>query len=635
MIESLASAIGITLADLPPPFVSADVAAQLETAANHLPPVVRGGFEIHLTPGARRVDLQQCLRRPQGEPGLAAAFIDARARGAIDRSWLRVRDFCRTWADPHSPQYARIRELWLEIDVAETIGAPAVFAALHSPDGRPYDPAPLIESLVAEFMDAAPDSALQRTVRRCVSACTQGAVVSHVGAMLSRRPLVVRLNIKRLTRAAVLPFLERVGWNGSPRQVDALTNELLPQAKQFTLCLDVGDVVSPRVGFECMVPKDAQWESGWPSFLDRFVAAGACTAEAQDALRHWAGTRFPWKTPEPWPPYLVAESLLRAPDRVGVIERALSHLKVDYRPNSPLEVKAYLWFAHRWLRPGTASPRELPLPAEDVRATPAPTPHAYRSQVRGYYDRTNAEYLLHVGSTFQADLISADARGDDPAASNRQLAAWAGIAGGQRVLDAGCGVGGPAVDIAAAIDGVSIEGITISAAQARTARQRIAAAGLGSRVRVSIGDYHDLPYRDGAFDVVVFFESSGYSDDRERLFREVRRVLRPGGELYIKDAFRPDTALSEAEGNGLADFDRIYAHRTPALEATVALLEQLGFVTVRARDLRPFANRNRWGRAMGEASTTIGELTPFGELHFHIFEALPVFPAEIRARTPG
>ncbi|MES2692196.1 MAG: class I SAM-dependent methyltransferase, partial [Verrucomicrobiota bacterium] len=123
-------------------------------------------------------------------------------------------------------------------------------------------------------------------------------------------------------------------------------------------------------------------------------------------------------------------------------------------------------------------------------------------QVKEYYDSTNALYLEHLGSTFQAGLISVDGRPVGPNQHTRILAARAGLQPGMRVLDAGCGVCGPALEIARAIEGVVVDGVTISPEQLRTAEERIRAAGMEARVRVRQADYHALPFAEGEFDAV-------------------------------------------------------------------------------------------------------------------------------------
>ena len=100
---------------------------------------------------------------------------------------------------------------------------------------------------------------------------------------------------------------------------------------------------------------------------------------------------------------------------------------------------------------------------------------------------------------------------------------------GEHLLDVGCGWGG-LLEYAATRHGVSGVGITLSEPQAEAARARLAAAGVGERVRIEVRDYRDLP-SDWRFDKAV---SVGMREHvgAARLpayFAAVHRVLRPGG----------------------------------------------------------------------------------------------------------
>ena len=100
---------------------------------------------------------------------------------------------------------------------------------------------------------------------------------------------------------------------------------------------------------------------------------------------------------------------------------------------------------------------------------------------------------------------------------------------GEHLLDVGCGWGG-LLEYAATRYGVSGVGITLSEPQAEAARDRLAAAGVGRRVRIEVRDYRDLP-TDWRFDKAV---SVGMREHvgAARLpayFDAVHRVLRPGG----------------------------------------------------------------------------------------------------------
>jgi cyclopropane-fatty-acyl-phospholipid synthase len=100
---------------------------------------------------------------------------------------------------------------------------------------------------------------------------------------------------------------------------------------------------------------------------------------------------------------------------------------------------------------------------------------------------------------------------------------------GEHLLDVGCGWGG-LLEFATTRHGVSGVGITLSEPQAEGARARLAAAGVGDRVRIEVRDYRDLP-PDWRFDKAV---SVGMREHvgAARLpayFEAVYRALRPGG----------------------------------------------------------------------------------------------------------
>jgi ubiquinone/menaquinone biosynthesis C-methylase UbiE len=127
----------------------------------------------------------------------------------------------------------------------------------------------------------------------------------------------------------------------------------------------------------------------------------------------------------------------------------------------------------------------------------------------------------------------------------------AGIEDGMIILDAGCGIGGPATYFASKKN-IQVEGCTISDKQAEMAQAKIAEKGQQDKVRIIRADYHDIDtlYPADHFDRVVFLESFGHSPDKKKLIEAAWKVLKPGGYLYIKDLF-------EREAGGDDDMRRI------------------------------------------------------------------------------
>jgi sterol 24-C-methyltransferase len=99
-----------------------------------------------------------------------------------------------------------------------------------------------------------------------------------------------------------------------------------------------------------------------------------------------------------------------------------------------------------------------------------------------------------------------------------------------RVLDVGCGVGGPAREIAR-FSGANIVGISINDAQVAKARRYTAKAGLSSQVEFVQGDFMQLSelFGEGSFDAVYAIEATVHAPNFEGIYGEIKKVLKPGG----------------------------------------------------------------------------------------------------------
>lgn len=114
------------------------------------------------------------------------------------------------------------------------------------------------------------------------------------------------------------------------------------------------------------------------------------------------------------------------------------------------------------------------------------------------------------------------------------LARLAGIKAGDRVLDAGGGFGGPARLLARHV-GCHVTVVDITEAYVEAGAELTRRVGLGDRVQFRHGSALDIPSPDGSFDVAWTQHSSMNIRDKERLYRELHRVVRPGGCLAIHE----------------------------------------------------------------------------------------------------
>jgi len=108
------------------------------------------------------------------------------------------------------------------------------------------------------------------------------------------------------------------------------------------------------------------------------------------------------------------------------------------------------------------------------------------------------------------------------------------IVAGQRLLDIGCGVGGPARYLAKRF-GCEVDGIDITPAFVDAAIRLTADLGLSEVVRIRHGDGADLPYTDALFDGAIGLHITMNIADRSGFFREAYRVLKPGAFLAITE----------------------------------------------------------------------------------------------------
>jgi tocopherol O-methyltransferase len=106
-----------------------------------------------------------------------------------------------------------------------------------------------------------------------------------------------------------------------------------------------------------------------------------------------------------------------------------------------------------------------------------------------------------------------------------------------RVLDAGCGVGGSSVwlaqNIGCQVTGIDINSNFISIAQ-REAKKR----NLDSLVCFQEMNFCQTSFRENIFDIVWAVESSCHAEDRQVFLMEMSRILRPGGHIVIADGYK-------------------------------------------------------------------------------------------------
>lgn len=114
------------------------------------------------------------------------------------------------------------------------------------------------------------------------------------------------------------------------------------------------------------------------------------------------------------------------------------------------------------------------------------------------------------------------------------LADAAGVTENDRVLDVGCGIGGPARLLARRY-GCPVVGVDITEEFCDVAIDLNRRVGLDDRVEIRRADALDLPFADGEFSVVWTQHVSMNVEDKPRMYAEMRRVVPTGGRLGFFD----------------------------------------------------------------------------------------------------
>ena len=121
--------------------------------------------------------------------------------------------------------------------------------------------------------------------------------------------------------------------------------------------------------------------------------------------------------------------------------------------------------------------------------------------------------------------------------TNAQLAEMGRLSKNDKILDAGCGVGGSAIFLAKKY-GSKVNGITLSKRQVKTAISFAEKRRVGHLTNFEEMDYTQTRFPDSHFDVVWAIESMQTATDKSLFFKEMKRVMKPDGRLLLADVFK-------------------------------------------------------------------------------------------------
>jgi len=172
------------------------------------------------------------------------------------------------------------------------------------------------------------------------------------------------------------------------------------------------------------------------------------------------------------------------------------------------------------------------------------------SETTDRYHMTYSQFTSPLSAEMRREVYGEDIGQNSWLTAEEQIrfARRAGFDRNTRLLEVGCGSGGPALFLARSL-GLSVTGVDINQAGIAAANEAAARAGLAKLARFVCldGGSGMFPFEDGSFDAAQSIDAINHIPDRTALLHELHRLLKAGGALLYTDPMVLTGAISSEE----------------------------------------------------------------------------------------
>ncbi|XP_062101985.1 cycloartenol-C-24-methyltransferase-like [Humulus lupulus] len=169
----------------------------------------------------------------------------------------------------------------------------------------------------------------------------------------------------------------------------------------------------------------------------------------------------------------------------------------------------------------------------------------YSDMVNKYYDLVTSFYEFGWGESFHfANRWKGESLRESMKRYEHFIALQLGVKPGQKVLDVGCGIGGPLREFAR-FSSASVTGLNNNEYQISRGKELNHIAGVDKTCDFVKADFMNMPFPDNSYDAVYAIEATCHAPEAYGCYKEIYRVLKQGQcfaayEWCMTEAFDPN-----------------------------------------------------------------------------------------------